>query len=78
MKTESDYLLMLCDVVAAMKKEMPALNNFAIFGNMINNDVMELLAVTHDIHDSAWRRADAYACENLKGEDFAYYYRITD
>lgn len=50
MKTESDYLLMLCDVVAAMKKDMPALNNFAIFGNVINNDVMEMLAVTHDIN----------------------------
>lgn len=49
MKTESDYLLMLCDVVATMKKDMPELNNFAIFGNMINNGVMELLAVTHDI-----------------------------
>lgn len=50
MKTESDYLLILCDVVAAMQKDMPELNNFAIFGNVINNDVMELLAVTHDIH----------------------------
>ena len=50
MKTESDYLLMLCEVVATMKKDMPALNNFAIFGNMINNDVMELLAVEHATH----------------------------
>ena len=50
MKTESDYLLLLCDVVAAMKKDMPTLNNFAIFGNVINNGVMELLAVTHDIN----------------------------
>lgn len=49
MKTESDYLLMLCDVVAAMKKDMPTLNNFAIFGNVINSDVMELLAIKHDI-----------------------------
>lgn len=50
MKTESDYLLLLCEVVAAIKKDMPTLNNFAIFGNVINNGVMELLAVTHDIH----------------------------
>ena len=50
MKTESDYLLILCEVVAEMKKDMPALNNFAIFGNVINSDVMELLAVTHDIN----------------------------
>ena len=50
MKTESDYLLMLCEVVANMKKECPVLNNFAIFGNVINNGVMELLAVTHDMN----------------------------
>ena len=50
MKTESDYLLMLCEVVANMKKECPVLNNFAIFGNVINNSVMELLAVTPDIN----------------------------
>lgn len=41
---------MLCDVVAAMKKDMPALNNFFIFGNVINNGVIELLAITHDIN----------------------------
>lgn len=46
---------MLCDVVAAMKKDMPELNNFAIFGNMINNGVMELLAVTHDIQTDIYR-----------------------
>ena len=50
MKTESDYLLMLCGVVANMKKAHPELNKFAIFGNVINNGVMELLAVTHDIN----------------------------
>ena len=50
MKTESDYLLILCGVVAAMKKDMPALNNFAIFGNVINDNVMELLAVEHSTH----------------------------
>lgn len=50
MKTESDYLLMLCDVVVNMKKAHPELNKFAIFGNVINNSVMELLAVEHDIN----------------------------
>ena len=50
MKTESDYLLMLCGVVAAMRKDMPTLNNFAIFGNVINNGVMELLAVENATH----------------------------
>ena len=25
-----------------------------------------------------WEKADAYACENLKGEEASYYYRITD
>ena len=49
MKTESHYLLMLCDVVGIMKKDMPLLHDYSIFGNVINNDVIELLAVTHDI-----------------------------
>lgn len=55
MKTESDYLLLLCAVFANMKKAHPELNNFAIFGNVINNDVMELLAVTHDINTDIYR-----------------------
>ena len=55
MKTESDYLLLLCEVFANMKKAHPELNNFAIFGNVINNDVMELLAVTHDIQTDIYR-----------------------
>lgn len=25
-----------------------------------------------------WEEADAYACDNLKGEDYEYYYRWTD
>ena len=55
MKTESDYLLLLCEVFANMKKAHPELNNFAIFGNVINNGVMELLAVTHDIQTDIYR-----------------------
>ena len=57
MKTESDYLLILCEVVANMKKAHPELNNFAIFGNVINNGVMELLAVEHDIQTDIYRIA---------------------
>ena len=55
MKTESDYLLMLCDVVADLKKECPVLNNFAIFGNVIENGVIELLAVEYDIQSYIYR-----------------------
>ena len=50
MKTESDYILMLCGVVAAMKKDMPSLNDFAIFGNVLNSNEMELLAVKYATH----------------------------
>jgi len=29
-------------------------------------------------YDALWRKADAYAVENLKGDDLAYFYRTTD
>ena len=41
---------MLCGVVAAMKKDMPSLNDFAIFGNVLNSNEMELLAVKYATH----------------------------
>ena len=30
------------------------------------------------VYDTLWRKADAYACENLKGADLSYYFRTTD
>ena len=30
------------------------------------------------VYDELWRRADLWFCENLKGEELAYYYRTTD
>lgn len=30
------------------------------------------------VYDGLWRKADAYACENLKGADLSYYFRTTD
>ena len=29
-------------------------------------------------YDSLWRKADEYACKNLKGEELSYYYLTTD
>lgn len=31
-----------------------------------------------EIYNALWMKADAYACQNLKGEDLAYFYRTTD
>ena len=31
-----------------------------------------------EVYNDLWEKADAYACENLKGEDLAYFYRTTD
>ena len=30
------------------------------------------------LYDSLWRKADAYACNNLKGEELSYFFRTTD
>lgn len=31
-----------------------------------------------ELYNHLWMKADAYACENLKGEDASYYFRVTD
>lgn len=30
------------------------------------------------LYDELWRKADQYACENLKGEELSYFFRTTD
>lgn len=30
------------------------------------------------LYDKLWRQADEYACNNLQGEEIAYYYKVTD
>lgn len=30
------------------------------------------------VYNGLWEKADAYACDNLKGEELAYFYRETD
>ena len=30
------------------------------------------------VYDELWREADAYACDNLKGEELSYFYQTTD
>lgn len=30
------------------------------------------------VYNDLWEKADAYACENLKGEELSWFYRITD
>lgn len=29
-------------------------------------------------YDKLWKQADAWACDNLRGEALEYYYRVTD
>jgi len=31
-----------------------------------------------ELYDKLWKEADAYACDNLKGEELDYFYRETD
>ena len=30
------------------------------------------------LYDRLWKQADAYACENLKGEEASFFYGVTD
>lgn len=30
------------------------------------------------VYNDLWEQADAYACDNLKGEELSYFYRTTD
>ena len=31
-----------------------------------------------ELYNELWEKADAYACNNLKGEELSYFYRTTD
>jgi hypothetical protein len=31
-----------------------------------------------ELYNELWEHADAYACDNLKGEELSHFYRITD
>ena len=31
-----------------------------------------------ELYNGLWGEADVYACENLKGEELSYFYRVTD
>ena len=31
-----------------------------------------------ELYNTLWEKADAYACDNLKGEELSHFYRITD
>ena len=30
------------------------------------------------LYNELWEKADAYACDNLKGEELSFFYKITD
>lgn len=53
--------------------ELVIVLNLKIWQHWENND--ESLA---KIYNDLWQKADNYACENLKGEELSYFYRITD
>lgn len=46
--------------------------NWKIWQHYEKNDELATL------YNTLWEKADAYACENLKGEELSYFYRTTD
>ena len=49
---------------------------------VLNHKIWEHYRIGHkeyaEVYDELWKKADAYACENLKGEELSYFYRTTD
>ena len=48
------------------------LNHKIWFWHGEHNDIFSTL------YDELWRKADSFACDNLKGEELSYYYETTD
>ena len=40
--------------------------------------IFDLDKLFYETYLKLWEQADAYACENLKGEELSYFYRTTD
>lgn len=52
--------------------ELVMILNWKIWQHYEKNDELATL------YNSLWEKADAYACEHLKGEELSYFYRTTD
>lgn len=48
----------------------------------LNHKIWEHYEAGHEalaaLYDRLWKQADGYACENLSGDELAYFYRETD
>lgn len=55
-----------------MLTELVMVLNWKIFRWYKSNDKLAM------VYNELWEKADAYAIENLKGEELSYFYRTTD
>lgn len=55
-----------------MLTELVMVLNHKIWQHYESNEVIAKL------YNNLWEKADAYACENLKGEELNYFYKVTD
>jgi hypothetical protein len=52
--------------------ELVMILNWKIWQHYGKNEELAIL------YNNLWEKADAYACENLKGEELSYFYNTTD
>lgn len=52
--------------------ELVMVLNHKIWEHYENNEQLA------EVYNDLWVKADNYACNNLKGEELSYFYRITD
>ena len=49
---------------------------------VLNHKIWEHYEAGHEklaeLYDELWRKADAYACDHLTGEELSFYYETTD
>lgn len=65
-------------VMKAMKKDYVYLTELVMVLNWKIWEHYQTNEPLARIYDALWREAAAYACNNLKGDELAYYYRTTD
>ena len=53
--------------------ELVMVLNWKLWQHYEQNDM-----VLAEVYNDLWQQADAYACENLKGEELKYFYEVTD
>ena len=62
----------------AWKNDVEYMSEFVVVLNHKSWEHYETNEEIARVYDELWKKANLYACENLKGEELTYFYRTTD